>query len=216
MNKICKIILLQLPDFVQGKTSKDDSRIIQEHIQECTDCRKEAEDLREVFTSILSEGAFSAPSEAYWNTIVPRIHEQLKRRGRRSKFMPGWIYRIVLPLATVSLVIVLLFRNNIFSPATSQGELRKAIQQMTDEERTIVFHETIATTEEGIDEYPVTDSLFVLFRSDIRDAAKSGVFEYTLTPFEHQFVPEALLESLSPEEVEQILEKLQTQQNITS
>ncbi len=216
MNKICKNITLQLPDYIEGKIGDDDRHIIQEHIQACVSCRKEAEHLGEAFTSLASERAFSAPSDSYWNTIVPRIHARLEEQRDRSRFMPGWVYRVVLPLATASIAIVLLIRSGVFSTATSQEELRSAVRQMTDEESAALFHEFTATVSENYDEYTVGDSLFVPLQNDVTEAIKSGVLEYTLIPSEHQFAPETLLESLSPEEIEQVLAKLQTQQNITS
>jgi hypothetical protein len=116
-------------------------------------------------------------------------------------------------LAAVSLVIVVLFRTAIFSPSVTSEELWISVQQMSPEERTAVLNDFAATLPENTEEYTVADSVMIPLRSDATEAVRSESNEYN---YEYQFAPETLLESLSAEEVEQVITKLQTQQRITS
>jgi anti-sigma factor RsiW len=215
MKNNCNSILLDLPDFIQGKMGDSDRRSVQDHIERCPSCRKEAQNLREVFASISSERTPWAPPEAYWNTIIPRIHERLEKRNQ-SRLIPKWIYRVVLPLAAVLIAVVVIYRSGYFGPVNPEEELRIAVKQMTNEEQADFVRDYTTALSESLDEYPVSDTLLVQYRSEITEAVKSGSFEYSLTPFEYQLAPETLLESLSSEEVEKVLEKMQTHQNIIS
>jgi hypothetical protein len=213
MNNICRTIILELPDFIEGKLDEEEIRLVQMHIKECPACRKEDENVREIFASLSSQTSFTPPAESYWNTIVPGIHEKIDHRRSGFRLIPEWIYRIVLPLAAVSLVVVVLFRTAVFSPSVTSEELLISVQQMSPEERTAVLNDFAATLPEYTEEYTVTDSVMIPLRSDATEAIRSESNEYNE---EYQFAPETLLESLSAEEVERVITKLQTQQRITS
>jgi hypothetical protein len=213
MKSICGTIMSELPDFIEGKLDEDENRLVQKHIIECPACLREEQNVREIFGSLSSQSSFIPPAESYWNTIVPRIHEEIDRRRSGFHLIPTWIYRIVLPLAAVSLVIVVLFRTGIFPPSGTSEELWISVQQMSPEEQTAVINDFAAALPENTEEYTVDDSAMIPLRSDASEAVRSESNEYM---DEYQFAPETLLESLSAEEVEQVITKLQTQQRITS
>ena len=206
-------MLLQLPDFVEGKLGGSELRIIREHIRDCPDCRKEEERIREIYASLPPRDSFSPVPESYWMSIVPRIHEKIDTQRHGLRLIPGWIYRFVFPAAAVSLIVILVFRADIFPPASATDELLTSVQQLSDEERTAVFNEYSATLPDEIDDYAVADSVALPLQVEAEEAATTGSFE---SIFENQLAPETLLESLSEEEMEQVMKKLQTQHYIMS
>jgi hypothetical protein len=213
MKNTCRMVMAELPDLIEGKLGEEASRLVQRHLEECSDCRKEEENVRAIYAALSSRPPFSLPPKSYWGTIVPRIHERIDRRHSGFRLVPGWAYRVVLPAAAVTFLIVVLFRSDLLTPSAASDDLWKSVQQMSVEERVAVLNDYGSALPESIEDYTVTDSIMVPLRSDAAEVMRSETNEYN---YEYQFAPETLLESLSTKEVEQVISKLQTQQHITS
>ena len=103
----CNQIQYDLPDFLTGKLSESDGVQVSHHIASCSQCSSEADRLRSVMAEI-EESVGDAPGDAYWGSLLPRIHQSIE--GGSIREMPAWLLRVALPVAAVAVLFVFLAR----------------------------------------------------------------------------------------------------------
>jgi hypothetical protein len=127
----CNDVRLLLPDFARERLSLDDASFVREHLQTCEACRQELATVQDLFAG-LSKVPVPAPSPHYWVTLLPRIHQRVEDRSRRSE--PGFVARYVLPL--VGLALLLAGVPRLFSPQAGGqfADVQSMVQNMNGEE----------------------------------------------------------------------------------
>ena len=84
----CNEIQYQLPDYLAGKLSGEEQTFVSEHIASCRSCRMEAEHLAALIVEI-KRAAPWAPPRAYFDSLLPRIHQRIDEKTDRGLFCPG-------------------------------------------------------------------------------------------------------------------------------
>lgn len=97
-----------LPDFVQGNSPAEEKYFVEQHLAECPLCVDEVARMNTLMTS-LKQISRPAPSQAYWGTILPRIHLGIQRKPFAS--YPQWVVRYLAPAAAFVLLVVVLSSN---------------------------------------------------------------------------------------------------------
>ncbi len=117
-----KHITYSLPEFIEGKLAAGEKAAMAEHLRTCDDCKAELKSLERIY-GVLSR-AETPPPDPYWITLLPRIHRRIAEgRHQSARGWPGWVFRYAVPLASVGLLLFLLFRNISPEPGTvMQGQ----------------------------------------------------------------------------------------------
>ncbi len=99
----CKAVQLMLDEYAAGTIESSVRRMVDDH---CAVCRSCSSDLRMVLeVRALRAGSEEwKPSENYWNSLLPAIHERIDAGSRRT--FPVWTYRFALPAAAVVVLLV--------------------------------------------------------------------------------------------------------------
>jgi len=127
----CTDIQYDLPDFLQGKLSETQQVAIREHLVSCEQCRSEAEQLKEIFSELHHEKAWT-PSETYWATLLPRIHQRIEKKSFRT--IPEWIPRFAMPLSAAIVLVIVLVTLNPLNIGNRSDELQAILQQLQPDE----------------------------------------------------------------------------------
>lgn len=100
---ICQDIRYALPDFVNAKLSNEEQSQVTAHLASCEDCRREAAELKALFSELQRETSWSPPGH-YWNSLLPRIHQAIEEK--RARLFPEWVPRFAPPVASAVLLAV--------------------------------------------------------------------------------------------------------------
>jgi len=112
----CANIRYALPDFVNARLSDREQSQITEHLASCENCRREAAEMKALFSEFQGDTAWSPPGH-YWSSLLPRIHQSIEERPAR--LFPEWIPRFAPPLASAILLAVAV---TVFVPRGASDE----------------------------------------------------------------------------------------------
>ena len=87
MSKIsCNVIQDIMPLYVDEIVSEDTKKLVEEHLKECEDCRKEMEKMR---------AKIILPNKKKINQAEKELFQKLKHRliNRRQEFIQFWCFR---------------------------------------------------------------------------------------------------------------------------
>ena len=135
----CK--LEEISRFHDGETYQAETRRIEEHLQECPECRQELTRLREI-SGKLRQTVEKAHKEMDFQRFEQQIltaarqHTRLRDRLKESLF--SW--RLAIPAAAAALLIVF-FINNLFQPSLSSGP-SAIIDSFTGQVKSVMILET--------------------------------------------------------------------------
>ncbi|MFC2157677.1 anti-sigma factor family protein, partial [Acidobacteriota bacterium] len=79
-------ILNLLGALLDGELNEDQSKLIEDHLKDCSACQKELESLKKL--DLLSKDYFSSsPDDQYWKTFAGRVSKEItsKKNPARSK-----------------------------------------------------------------------------------------------------------------------------------
>lgn len=147
----CRDIKYCLPDFVRGKSPEDEAPFITEHLTACESCSHEADELS-AFVGDLSVRAVAVPADAYWLSVLPRLHERLEKR-RSMKLLPGSI-RLILPLSVAVMLVVILTSRHPLNKALEGQEIHTLVHELPAAEL-----DQLAQRDEVNDAYEASDIL---------------------------------------------------------
>ncbi|MGA2624404.1 MAG: zf-HC2 domain-containing protein [Bacteroidota bacterium] len=99
----CQNIRYALPDFVDARLSDEEQSQIIAHLASCEDCRREAAELKVLFSELQGDIPWPPPGH-YWNSLLPRIHQSIEEKP--ALFFPEWVPRFAPPLASAILLAV--------------------------------------------------------------------------------------------------------------
>ena len=103
----CAQVRIALPDYVRGKLAENERKTVAGHVDSCRDCSAECDDLRSLFSSLDAAGAWK-PTEQYFASLLPRIHERIDRKQRRR--LSEWTTRLVLPVSAAVVAVIVLVK----------------------------------------------------------------------------------------------------------
>lgn len=101
---VCKEIYEKLFDYLEGAVTEDEKKLIQQHIEKCTSCYKEYQELKETIQLVQNLPKLKAPDDFAENLIL-KINERQYQKQRRFMF---WLGRIAFA-EVIALVLVILF-----------------------------------------------------------------------------------------------------------
>ncbi len=133
MKKECRLIQLDFPDVIQGLSGEDVRVRVLDHLKGCPHCRTEWDSLTAVFKVLSKEKSTHVPDAAYWNTIVPNIHQKLSEIQKPKQWIPGFSLRYAIPLVAVLVLIVLTFNTDIIPSFKESGLTAEELLNSNDE-----------------------------------------------------------------------------------
>ena len=96
-----------LPDYLNKMLEESLRPLVERHLEECSACRAELENLRTTFHSLSTYQA-PPPADGYFATVLPRVRQRL---GGKT---PGWFFahplvaRLAVPLAAGAVMLAIL------------------------------------------------------------------------------------------------------------
>lgn len=84
-----------ISSFFDGELDNKEKKLAEEHLQECSECRKEFEGMKE-FEEVMGKMEFKKPSKEVWEIYWASVYNRLERRI-------GWI------LLSIGVMILLFF-----------------------------------------------------------------------------------------------------------
>ncbi len=102
----CELIRDELIEYLDGDLSPEQARLIEEHIEECPECRSEIEAFAGVRELLLDDG-YVEPSPFYWTRFNARLMQRLHRPSLLS-WHPAATPRLV-PIAIAAVLFVVGF-----------------------------------------------------------------------------------------------------------
>ncbi len=124
---ICKEITYSLPDFVSGRLAADEQLLVAQHLTLCQSCRRDVEELSALLGRLSSHQP-KPPVHAYWNSLLPRIHEQLDARNRAA-LVPEWV-RFVLPASVAVMVAIFALNLQPLDTVTDEQEVHAIVHDL--------------------------------------------------------------------------------------
>jgi len=104
-----------MTDHLAGEISAEDKSALDSHLASCETCRKEFEQLKEIWT--LTESALKADS--FNDTLHPAVHEKILNSAKNDNKKPGRIIKFSwLELAAGITIVIIL--TGIFAPSISK------------------------------------------------------------------------------------------------
>ncbi len=137
----CGDIQRVLPEYTEGALEEMAMDQVREHLRSCPACAGVA---RELDSIVLGARHLTQrkPAEAYWNSLLPRIHERIERRSRRM--LVGKTMRYLSPVAVTLAVFLLILSMRVPNDTAYSGlssALRNArsdeLQLMADQENVL-------------------------------------------------------------------------------
>lgn len=116
---------LLIPDYITGDISIMDKQKIEEALKNSAEIARFHQEMKGAF-EFISEVKQNEPEPAYWNSLIPRIHDRIDER-EQSKFSWGnisSIWKILVPVSAIVLIAILYYS---FSP--SETEITKDDKQ---------------------------------------------------------------------------------------
>jgi hypothetical protein len=216
MMKGCREIRKLLPDFLSNRADAEERKALQEHLDRCVSCRREAIGLKEMF-EVLERSETSAPSAAYWASFVPRLHERLSEKRRAKEELAPWMYKFLIPAAGLIVTIFLVARIEIVpEPKRSLSEMRKLVEQMNASE----FQRLVETSSDPLS--PESSSHFEVSLSRDEEArrainlliAASSDEVDQMREVNLHGLTETSLEDLTEEEMETVIQRLESNRTL--
>lgn len=123
-----------LPDYVRGMLDTDESKIVEEHVQECPACREELAQVKLALVALEAAGRGEVP-QSYFSSLVPRIHRRLDE-GKRVAWNKNPVFsKLVVPLAAGILLSILVWHLPTSSvPTVEQNPLLAVVDSSTAED----------------------------------------------------------------------------------
>jgi len=149
---------LLIPDYITGDISDADKQTIQSALSNSAELALFHREMKNVL-EFVGEVKPEEPGPAYWNSLIPRIHDRIEEQGQ-SKFSWGNItslWKILVPVTAIVLIAVL-----YYSLKPSESEITK--------EDKLELQQELKTK----DENKTTDSLSKVKTEDLKQNIPRG------------------------------------------
>jgi anti-sigma-K factor RskA len=214
----CKIITPMLTEYLEGTISAGDRKLVEEHIASCKQCARDAQLIAEAFQALRNVADDSVPAN-YFTNLVPRIHERLENRRRFAiaSLIPAWLEEVLAPVSALAVVASLVALFFVFEPTTVNvsSALESIVSEIQNSDTTALSD---FMTSQNITQTNLDAEQHVL--ETVPDPTLvTQQFEKQLLPnnVEDVSVPTSFIssdpsyESLSSDEVDQVIERLSHQ-----
>ena len=101
----CVDIQRRIPELIEGSLPDDERAILEAHISGCPACSGERRTLS-VLLSELKEDAPWIPPGAYWNNLLPRIHERIAAKDNSLFPYVAWLPRFAALAAAIVMILI--------------------------------------------------------------------------------------------------------------
>jgi len=204
-------ILYELPDYLTGRLHDTARQEVEEHLKVCPQCQDELERLQ-VGVEAAQKGETREPPADYWTSILPRLRYRIETTAAPSAAgfgftIPSWIERVLAPAAALALGVLLIIHfTSIESRKTAQPALDEEIRtllQTLEEDEVAELVEPGVAPRSVLPPMPELDDNRLLSRLLVEDP--SGFRDIS----DFFGVPTNFVESLTEQEVEEVLERLE-------
>lgn len=127
----CKEVLIALPDAVRGAGSPEEVSSVELHLTGCEACSAEAKGLKGLMAE-LDHRVDTPPPDAYWNALLPRIHERIAQHSSPMDIPEG--LRIFLPASVAIMLLVCLTHLDTFEFTHESQDIHSIMHQLQGEE----------------------------------------------------------------------------------
>lgn len=135
----CARVKSLLPDYLRGALSDDEMSFVAQHLHQCRDCPEELASLQELYAGF-DRLPFGEPSEHYWTTLLPRVHQRIE--GRKDHRVPRWIPRLAFPVVLTALIVAIIVRFFVTTEADREAgqippydpEVKTLVEELSSEE----------------------------------------------------------------------------------
>jgi predicted anti-sigma-YlaC factor YlaD len=79
--------------YIEGELEEEDKKLVQAHLKECAECRKELEELNQL-EEVLTKMQLKKPSKEIWEQYWSSIYNRLERKTGWIAFSLGFIILI--------------------------------------------------------------------------------------------------------------------------
>ena len=121
MKAQCKIVRLDIPSVLQGLSTDEERKRVEEHLNTCPECMREWASMKETFGLLSQETERPGPGDAYWNALVPAINEKAGRQRPSKAWTHRFAFRLMLPLTAVLVVLFMVYRTDFIPRNDATG-----------------------------------------------------------------------------------------------
>ncbi len=127
-------IKLLIPDYVSGSLTEEENVLVKNTIDSSDELKELYFDVKNAF-EFADTMKYNEPAPQYWNNLLPKIHEKIEERERKSfvKNPIPYIWKILVPVAAV--VLIFIIYKISFTPDT---EITQNQDRQIQEEKTVV------------------------------------------------------------------------------
>lgn len=138
----CQEAQYRLADLIDGRLPDTERAAIETHLASCHSCAGTLGEMRSLTDDLHRQPQPWSPPAAYWDTLLPRIHQRIDARNERGKTLLDagflWLRRLALPAAVVMLLVAggvfLPGRTDLNSPGTGEADIAELVGQLPEEE----------------------------------------------------------------------------------
>ncbi len=116
-----------LPEFARGKLSVGEATSVAAHLSTCDSCANESNELKALF-AVLDRSIVAQPSDAYWSSFIPRLHERIGR-STASWVIPEQL-RIALPASIAILLVFLVSRYDSLESSHESQQIHSIVHEL--------------------------------------------------------------------------------------
>lgn len=131
-----------LPDYVNKRLDDDLRKGVEAHLQECSACRFEYEQLQKTFALIRGTNPIH-PAPTYFQSLLPKIRQRMEQRSLPLFMAHPLVVRVAAPLAVAVVAIALLLHTPFVYRDTTMEEnpLKSVLSDMSADELVQVIAE---------------------------------------------------------------------------
>ena len=148
-SKLCNSIRHDFPDHVQNKLAPSESRMIEQHVQNCARCFEILEGMRSTL-AMLDTGNTGTIDRPDWNRFLVEINDAIDRPGKGAFFSEFLHHPRYVPAGAIALLILLFL---VFRPWSSDtkhlilsGEIQDVIAALDTNESALLGRQYAETT----------------------------------------------------------------------
>ncbi|MDF0714579.1 HEAT repeat domain-containing protein [Muricauda sp. 334s03] len=121
----------QIPDYLDGNLSKSDRAAFEKHVEQCTDCQKELEEMKTFFN--VFEEEVPTPSNRLKTKFEAALEQEKNNQGKvvqmESKPSANWTSNVLKIAASIALLVAAFQMGSLFQ----QRKANEDIAQLQDE-----------------------------------------------------------------------------------
>ncbi len=204
----CKHVQQKLVDYSESLVDQKTRLLIEEHLQNCSECSQELKDFEETIHLIQSV-SIQEPSDAFWDDFTAGIMRKIEMTGKTSSVETKLFFSPSFRMAAVTVALLLLLVGGMF--AYSTGAIRKVLPAFFSSSPHLLVEsaEQPAQVSSGVEEDGIVSEEFVddIPEADLALLGRAAWENFTVGTYDETLY--FLIENLSEEEKDLFLKELE-------